>query len=116
MKIKSMLVFLGLFLVAANANIIDNPTFANGLASWDLANYSGAYATFSGQSSGGLFTIATPGTERWHVQLSQRALKIVKGKTYQLFFRHLPSDCRELSTCALGEAAHHMTRMANLVA
>ena len=87
MKIKSMLVFLGLFLVAANANIIDNPTFANGLASWDLANYSGAYATFSGQSSGGLFTIATPGTERWHVQLSQRALKIVKGKTYQLFFQ-----------------------------
>lgn len=49
---------------------------------WNLANYEGAYATFSD----GLVSVADGGSDYWNVQLTRRNVELQAGKTYELKF------------------------------
>lgn len=49
---------------------------------WSLANYEGAYATFSD----GLVSVSNGGSDYWNVQLTRKNIELQSGKTYELRF------------------------------
>lgn len=49
---------------------------------WSLANYEGAYATFSD----GLVSVSNGGSDYWNVQLTRKNIELQSGKTYELKF------------------------------
>ena len=64
-------------LMAASAYAVDFP-----YSEWNLANYEGAYSTFSE----GIVSIANGGSDYWNVQLTRRNIELQSGKTYELKF------------------------------
>ncbi|SHK99810.1 carbohydrate binding domain-containing protein [Fibrobacter sp. UWEL] len=49
---------------------------------WNLANYNGAFATFSD----GLVSINNGGSDYWNVQLTRKNIELQSGKTYEVKF------------------------------
>src|SRR5690348_6163171 len=109
---RRLLVLLALGLLAAlllpagalaAGNLILNPEFDSGTASWTLGNWGGAASTWSVVTGAGLsgpnaarVVISNPGTAAFHVQLRQ-PLPITAGRIYTITFRARANAARTMS-------------------
>jgi mannose/cellobiose epimerase-like protein (N-acyl-D-glucosamine 2-epimerase family) len=80
----SFLVVLAVSL-CAQTELVVNGGFSNGSNNWNLGKYGGSS---SGWVTNGEYkiTVATAGSEYWHVQFTQGTLSLVKGKQYVFSF------------------------------
>src|SRR5688572_16737628 len=89
--------------VLAAGNLILNPEFDSGTASWSLGNWGGAASTWSVVIGAGLsgsnaarVLISNPGTATFHVQLRQ-PLPITAGRIYTITFRARANAARTMN-------------------
>lgn len=89
--------------------MLANPAFAGGTASWNLEQHNGAKAdvTATKDGPGGApavkIAISARGTEGWHIQLNQSPLAVKEGTAYTLTFKAKAEEKRSMRV-EIGEA------------
>lgn len=81
--------------------LIKNNSFAEGFSRWNLETHGVARALAGAGSFGGeraaQINVQRPGTEPWHVQLTQSGVSLEKGQIYTVSFRAKSQTERPLS-------------------
>lgn len=79
-----------------SCGLIDNFSFQDGLNHYGAANFAGASATFTTNTTGAEINIADGGIEPWHVNLSQTNLHLEQTKSYKIYFDVITDKQRNL--------------------